>query len=427
MAEIQGTDTAGPKSSNFKSSSTTPQGMGASIIAQAVVIDVNTDNWTVDVRTKFDRRLLLGVQVGSPYLHFNQGEGFYVMPEIGAKCEVVIPSDGSQPFVGWFIAPLEAKGAKPVTDEEGNVVLSVDPSGKDKPNAGDASFSAGRYGAKPGDIVARGRDGNFLILHRGGVVQIGSSSLSQRLFIPLGNLMMDVSERYAHHNSGGSVSWGIQETPDKTSGPTEFSQTFRVFANDKKAVLRLAAGRVTEPLGEADGDRTKGGLADLDIAPTGRDIVFELALADDGFDGHTNQPEKGARNKSKFRWLVDRQGGVFLRTEGNLYLFSRHTLRLEAVEKVHVKTELTSIETTTLSGKGTKAELDFAAVGLGPAGARRPVARQGDPVQISALVPVPVVLTFSSTPVSGAPIPAVMQIPSLVGAIAGGSTEVSSS
>lgn len=100
-------------------------------IYEGKVVDLNMNLWTVDVISQFDQRTYPNVQVSSPYMHSDRGSGIYVMPEIGAKCHVCVPSDGPPPFVLDFIMPQEGM-ARPDIPDQGDGAL--------QPNT-DATFS----------------------------------------------------------------------------------------------------------------------------------------------------------------------------------------------------------------------------------------------------------------------------------------------
>lgn len=419
MAELEGKDKGGPNPGAFRAGGgTTRGGWGSDKTGQAVVTDVHPGTWRVDVVTKFDRRTYKGVQVGSAYLHYAGGEGINVMPEIGAKCHVTIPADGSEPFLSSFIAPLETKGAEKVVTGDGTTVL-VSPDGKTKANPGDASFAAGRPRANPGDIILSTRDRNWIALRRGGVVEIGASPLAQRLYIPITNLVSDVAERYALETAGGAISWGLQEGPTIENSPTEWTQTFRVLANSTFADLRVSCGSVAA-LGERDADVTLSRLAELGVDDTA--LVYEVVVAEGGFRASSGEPaSKSIHNSARFRYFVAREGGALLRSEASVYLFARKRLFLEAVERLDLKAPHIAINAADLlEGKGEVADLAYNLVKLGPGGgARRPAARMGDSVLISATLPVPCVITLG-----GVPTPATIQIPSMVGVIMGGDPAV---
>jgi len=118
----------------------------------------------------------------SPYLHQNQGEGVAVMPEVGSTCWVCCPSEtGRDAFVlGW--TPVQENG----------------------------SYRAGRQRLNPGDLHFSTRDGNFVFLRRGGIVQIGSTPVCQRLYIPIRNIIRDFAENYELTTPAGDLTWEVQ-------------------------------------------------------------------------------------------------------------------------------------------------------------------------------------------------------------------------
>jgi hypothetical protein len=366
-------------------------------VLQCKILNINLVNWTVDVVSQFDRYVLTDIQVGSPYLHYNNGEGLSIFPEVGAQCMVCIPSDSSPPFVLSFVMPLETVDIDDVEDQTaGGGTGSRDSLNKSKSAA---SFAGGRPKPKPGDIWLRTRDDNFVILHRGGTLQIGASELSQRICVPLNHFMMDISQNYAHHNSGGSVVWGLQEGPATNDIPSEYTQTFRVFANSKFADVRLKSGKVTSPLIETGDTSMADHMAALKV---GSDIwVYELDISRDGFNPETGVPEANASKNMSFRFVVDRAGGTMLKAVGGLLLASQKKLRLVGREGVEIRAGTSSSSISmdnagmTLDG-GALAHIKAGLVRLGPGG--KPVATQGSLVQI----------TLPFTPVPASPTPLVL-------------------
>ena len=260
--------------SRFRTSFTFVEGDVPALMVEGKIVGLNMVNWTVNVESSFDRKRYFDIQVGSPYQHFSNGEGIYIVPEMNAKCVVCIPSDSSPPFVAAFIMPFENVDMATAETPKG----TTSHSSPNRTSSG-ASFAGGRPRAKPGDIIMRGRDGNFVILHRGGVLQIGANELSQRLFIPLNNFIMDICDNYTMHAAGGSVSWGMQASPTSDKYPTSKFETFRVYANDKYADVRISQGNIPDPV-----KGTLDSKADLQ-----KNVNFEIAIAPQGFD-----PETGA-------------------------------------------------------------------------------------------------------------------------------------
>lgn len=370
--------------SSFRSSWTIPEGATPALIHEAKVLDVNMVNWTVDCVTVFDQKRFFDIQVASPYMHSNRGEGIYVMPEIGSKCVVCIPSDGPPPFVLAFIMPPETL---PDTSSE------EAPEGTDgnsqRPRG--STYRGGREKCMPGDIKIRGRDGQFVILHRGGVLQFGSTELAQRICVPLGNLVTDISQNYNHFNSGGSVSWGIRPGSPEENPETEYRHTFRVYANDEYADIRAAFGKVHNLVPEPPGDA--GSTIDLQQLGIGTSdlTVFEFVLAPGGFDG-SGQPQN-ARDKTKLRMFVDRAGGTMLRAEGAISVRTKKKLRIRADEGFEVFTEgsasIESEQGLRIQGKNLELSTDGGTVSIN--GGTKPVAHVGSQILITTVVPIPVV------------------------------------
>lgn len=385
-------------SSKFREGFTHAAGTDPGKIVQGKIVGVNMANWTVDVHTKFDKHTHFDVQVGAPYLHYSNGEGVFVMPEVGAQCVVGIPGDSTPPVVLTFTAPPEVPSAT-------------------EPRV---SFAAGRPHAKPGDIFLRTRDGNFVTLHRGGVLQIGSTELSQRIYIPIGNHVTDISENYAHHNASGSVVWGIQEGPSTENIPSRFTQTFRVHANDKFADVRVSWGKVMDPHKEPGSASVI--LGELTRLGFGKEpTVCEVLLAPGGFEASSgNFSAESVRDKVRFKYFFDRGGNVFIRAEGSVLAVIQKEAVLYAKKNVTVHCDksfsLSAKDALELEGKAY-AHVKGGIVKLGPG--TTPVARQGDPVMIT--IPVAQLTGL----VAGVPFTGVMNMTApIFGTIMSGSPQV---
>jgi hypothetical protein len=328
-AEGLGHDGVTPKS-EFRTTISSREGLGPTHIFQGRVINIDMVNWTVDVYSQFDQMRFLDVPIASPYLHPNRGDGFSVMPEVGSKVVICYPGDSSPPFVLAFVMPHEPV---PLTGAEDAPKGTGDRSNPAQTSS-NASFAGGRPKPKPGDMRWQGRDGQFVVLHRGGVLQIGSNELSQRIYVPLNNLIMDFAENYRLHSAGGSVSWGLQEGNGTDNLPTQFAQTFRVFANDELADVRVAIGKVHQPTPEKDVEPTLT-IQDLELG-TEEPIVFELALSREGFKAEDGSLTKVTQANSKLRLFFDREGGTFFRTEGNVGINMNKRLKLRVKEDIEL-------------------------------------------------------------------------------------------
>jgi hypothetical protein len=315
----------------FRNSFTFKAGTVPGVIVQGRVVGLNLVNWTVNVISQFDRLRMFDIQVGAPYAHPNRGEGIYALPEVGATCMVTVPSDSTPPFVSSFVMPIEQ-----INTSASDAPLGTSSLGKPAQNATDATFAGGRMKGKPGDIVMRGRDGNQIILHRGGVLQIGASEVAQRIYIPLGNQIVDFSEQYSHHNAGGSILWGLQEGPSTEHQATQYSEIFRVYADDKFADIRITKGKVFLPVGEPTGD--DGELEDVEAFGIGvEDVsILEVAVAPGGFSGNAGTDDNNARQNSVFRFFFDRKGNTFFRCKGNMLASVKKKLRLKVTDTMEI-------------------------------------------------------------------------------------------
>jgi len=318
---------------SMRTSMTRGYGATPAYIHEGRVVDVNFVNWTVSVWSQFDMRYWPDIQVASPYLHPSRGEGIYVMPEVNSKVLVCIPSDGPPPFVIGFIASMERSGRDTVQgDAEGEGDDNTDSAG----GMGGSTYALGRKRAKPGDIFMRGRDGNFMILHRGGVLQIGATDIAQRIYIPLRNLVTDISQNYEHFNSGGSINWGISVGETSDNPETEWRQVFRLYANDERADIRVAAGKVHQPLPEpAAPDGSQSDLSALNIGGDNT-VVYEFDIAPGGFNAETGAPVGDVSSKMKL--FFDRAGGGFLRAEGSVLVRVKKKLKVVADEGIEFET-----------------------------------------------------------------------------------------
>lgn len=308
----------------FRSSWTQPEGLGTALIIEGKIVDINPVLWTVDVISQFDQRWYLNVQVSSPYLHSKRGEGIFVMPEIGAKCHICVPSDGPPPFVLDFIMPQETLLSAADDLPEGTT---------------NATFAGGRPLAKPGDIYIRGRDGNFVILHRGGVLQIGASELAQRIYIPMKNLVSDISQNYRHYNTGGSINWFLAAGESETNPSTIKKDTYRLLAGDARATIRVAYGPlkdfVPEPPDGSNSDLNQLGIGVGEDNP----IIVEVTIAPEGFGADSGSPDGSTPEQTVLRYFFDKEGNAFMRSEGSVLLRTKKKLRIVSDDNIDISTK----------------------------------------------------------------------------------------
>ena len=407
--------------SKFRQSFTQVAGHEPARIVQGSVVNINLKTWTVDVVAQFDRKKYFNVQVGSPYLHHSNGEGMTVFPEVAATCMVCIPSDSAAPFILAFVMAPETVNGATADAPSGTASHAQMPA-----NATSSTFVGGRPQAKPGDLWFRTRDDNFVILHRGGVLQLGATELAQRIYIPLNNLITDISENYEHHNSNGSIVWGLQQGASKTLIPSQYLQTFRVFASDQYADVKMAWGKVASPVPEPDGGVTlaQAGVAQGDDGKGSNPIIFEVTVSPKGFVTESGAiVNKATVTNSVLKFTFDRTGNGLLRMQGNLLFQIAKELTLLVQGAISVSTQA-SADMTAVSGfdidGGAYAHIKGNLVRLG-AGTTA-VARQGDPITL-LMSALPAIITFPSTP-AGGPTPCTISASPAYGFISGGNPSV---
>jgi len=384
-----------------------PQGNVGAQIVETTIVDFNLQAWTVDVRTQFDQKIYLDIQVSAPYLHWNNGEGIYALPEVGAKCVICLPSDSTPPFVLAFVMPsLDQQNEFLDTDvsEEGGVSKDVSA----------VSYVGNRARPKVGDIVLKGRDGNFVILHRGGVLQIGSSELAQRIYIPLNNVITDISQNYKHYNTGGAINWGVSSLPSEDNPPTFYKQTFRLFANEgsddnppiSSATIRVAIGTFSDIVKEpsVDDGGQDSNLNQLNIGTDDDEpIVCEIVLSPSGFVADTGGLTKDATENTTLRFFFDKKGSTFLRCKGSILLTTDEKFKVVAPKGMEFESEesivfraktfvITGPDLCEIGGKLTKIN-----------GGTKPVATVGSAVSMTVIAPIPIVTSAGpGTILSGA-------------------------
>lgn len=199
---------------------------------ECVIINVNKKTWVVDVETKHSNRTISDIQVMAPYHHFSNGEGIMHLPEVGAICLVGWPSDNTPPFIMGYLgaaSTLSSDGTSPErsTTEEGSDT--------------DVSHRSNRMDLQPGDIAMATRDDNFIVLRRGGVLQLGSTPTAQRIYIPILNYVKDFAENYEMNAFGGNIAWTTSRDDEDPAGSAAASYTFHMqeFAQDAKASVRV--------------------------------------------------------------------------------------------------------------------------------------------------------------------------------------------
>ena len=275
------------------------------MVHSARIVDVNVATYTVNVATQYARKLLTDISFMVPYTHSNNGEGIYFMPEVGSLCWLCEPTDGSRPFImGWASAQDE-------TD-----------------------FSGNKQQLNPGDIYLGTRDGNGIWLRRGGVVQVGSTGLCQRIYIPINNTINDFCENYNLETLGGELSWTIQRSENDTDGhrPALFSLAGRQFADDANPIATLEIGS------HGSNDNT----------------ILSLSILASGAQGAAEQISLKMDNQGNVTWVVQQDvsytvsGKLNLTVTGDVTVASQGNVAISGEQSFKASTP----GTATIEGDG---------------------------------------------------------------------------
>lgn len=213
------------------------------VIEEATVIDVNKANYTVSVVTKHTSKRFDDLQVALPYFHNENGEGISFLPEVGAVCSIFRGSDTTPPFIMGFLAIPSVRES-----EDGTPTRSTTEGG----STTDVSFRGRRLDILPGDLFMTTRDENFILLRRGGVLQLGSTDIAQRIYIPINNFIKDFCENYTMDTFGGDIRWTVQRVENDPGGDAPCSYVFHMneYAQDEKASFRVRHFPVQGPEGD---------------------------------------------------------------------------------------------------------------------------------------------------------------------------------
>lgn len=184
------------------------------------VMNVNKDEYSVDVHTEHLGQVFQRIGYSCLYTHHANGEGTFFIPDVGAFCWVCVPSDHNRGFVLAFESPIST-----VDDYRGN-----------------------RPGLLEGDQAMISRDLNGIIVRKGGITQVGATPGCQRIYSPVANTIRDICENYEMNAAGGNLRWTVRrQLPDERfRSQTVLVLEAREFAQDTPKI-KVSVGSVETP------------------------------------------------------------------------------------------------------------------------------------------------------------------------------------
>jgi hypothetical protein len=198
---------------------------GAPLIVQGVIQSVDTETYTCTVATA-DNRVWEGVPI-NPQTVGKDGRGSFYMPEVDSPVWVCRPSDQRMPFI-----MAGSSLPKQMTDED-----DEDPNDHRmaRPVLGEGDHMLSGAGSSP-----------FVILRKGGSLEIGSTQMAQRIYVPLQDTIREFFGNLEQHAAGGSMEWKTR-TDDDTHGtakdPVEYRLRVKEFS-DEEPMIDIGFGRI---------------------------------------------------------------------------------------------------------------------------------------------------------------------------------------
>lgn len=336
---------------------------GGAQVESARVVNVNIEDWTVDCVGGMGTTWS-DLQVMSPYFHYMNGEGIYAQPEVGSMCWVCKPSSGrfATPFVLGF---------QSINDQDND------------------GFRGGRQTLNPGDVMLRTRDENFVILRRGGVLQMGATPTCQTMYIPLQNVLKQFCESYQLSTFGGDMLWTTVRDDQTTTGDALTTLYFNVKekANDKAHVAEIAIGSHGE-----DDPRTLSMKFNAS-GEEGADTVVSLEITKEGAVTWAVEDSWILRTKKDI--ILSSENGVFTaECKGDATMASSNG---DALVKAAQESAIVDGLKEAILRSENKSTLDAPLVHLG-AGAGSQLAK-GDVLKILLKKMITMMTTAGSTPV----------------------------
>ncbi len=164
---------------------------GPARVHLARVTHVNIALYTLDLVTLYTHKPMVDVPFATPYCHPNHAGGMNFMPEVDSYCYVCEPADGTVFIIGFVLNPMTSARTE------------VDDLAEEGPD-----WSGFRDPMEAGDVMLGTHDENKIVLRRGGIIQIAATSLAQRLYIPVENIVRDYFQRYQARSPLGEIDWG---------------------------------------------------------------------------------------------------------------------------------------------------------------------------------------------------------------------------
>lgn len=301
---------------------------------RAKVLSVDRVKWVATVQGE-NNEMIEGVAV-MPSRISADGGGSYWLPETNSVVWLMYPSSESTPFIlGGASLPKQ-------TDE-----------GDDAEDPNDHRMN--RPVINEGDHVLAQEGSAFVILRKGGIVEIGASQTCRRFYIPLQNIIHEFSENLITEGSWGKTQF-LTRREDESHGegrsPVEFRMQIRDFAEDAP-IIDVGLGRIAEE----DTESVFQGAVGQIVARFLINNRFRVWIDKDGNSqvyrhGTTTSSYNDARIDYHEKTFLQRVKGLFREELGSHYCAVRGNQTVEVAGNQSV--QVTGSQTETVDGSVTR-------------------------------------------------------------------------
>ena len=244
--------------------------VGFAVVEEAVIRNVNSRLRTVDVTTTHSNRVIDDVKLASPGLSNYPFGGAVYLPNPDDVCWICTPADKSGSFVfayGTIAGP--ARADVPDSEEEG------------------PSYRADAPDQVPGEWVFATRDGNFVRILRGGMIQVGATDLSCTSWIPINNTIRTIFQRFEAKSPLGEIIWdhaelldGDRVSADAETTPVLLKLGFRSVAQNANYTVSMAIGSITDQMIDS-----AAGDSEIGVGAQSAEVGGQTAEVDSPEDG----------------------------------------------------------------------------------------------------------------------------------------------
>jgi len=282
-----------------RTESTTKDFLGETRFELGRITNIYPERGTVDFRSEMSEQYRNDIPYVMPYFDQSQGTGICFNPEPGTTAICATTSDGLS-MIFAFIG----------IDEQG-------------------SYLCGRQRGNPGDIFITGKDGNFVQVRRGGILQIGSTPLCQTVYLPIRNIIQNYSENFEVYTLCGTLKFNVLRDEDSSEGHSRCQYTLDIkeYADDKDPIVNISTGSLDS------------------------NNIFSISTRDKG------------GGKITVSLKIDKEGNLNLSTESNYTLKARKDINIESGSNINSKSKNNTsiaadnkieVEGLSLSLKGTQ-------------------------------------------------------------------------